>query len=312
MKKSANQYIFKYLTWGFLVASIVYLIYVLSTFDEYHKLWQALQTTYLWDFGWLLTAFLLLPINLLIESFKWKKTVENLEKLSIKQSFKAVVAGISSGFITPNRIGDIVGKLNYLQSKNHKAAISLGAISGITQNIAIILPSIPFAILFFIKQETEIQKNNYFVLVALIICILIFALFTLPKISQKITRPNLQPYFQTLAEFKFKDLIIITSWSILRFVVFSLQLYLLLIFFGVHLSISQAIIGITTNYLLVTITPSIAISEAFVRTSWAVFVLSRFSDNTAGILLAGLSLWLINVATPVIVGNIFLATKKEP
>lgn len=311
MKKTHKYTVLDYLTWIVLLASVAYLMHVLINFKEYQTLFQLTKSKSISDFWWLLLALGLLPLNLLFESIKWKKIVASLENFSIISAFKSVLAGISTGFVTPNRVGDIIGKLNYLQKKNQKKAVSLGAIAGITQNIAIILPSIPFAILFFLREETEINHRSYISLVLIIIALLLFLLFYLPRLAGKIKHPTIQPYISALTHFQFKDLLLITFWSIVRYAVFGLQLYCLLVFFDVDLSVSQAIIGITTNYLLITITPSIAVSEALVRSSWAVFVLSKFSENTAGIMLAGISLWLINVIIPVLIGNAMLAMKKR-
>lgn len=99
--------------------------------------------------------------------------------------------------------------------------------------------------------------------------------------------------------------------SILRYLVFCSQYYLLLRFFGITVSLSQALIAIPTMYLLITFTPSLAASEPAVRGSYAVLVFSIFSSNEIGIMLTGILIWLINFVVPMVVGTVGIAKVKQ-
>lgn len=298
--------LFRYISTVFLVASVVYLAYEITRFTGYSDMLAALKASSRVNFIWLIAVVALLPLNWLMETLKWKRVCRYLEKFRIGTAFKAVLAGASSGFVTPNRLGDIIGRMHFLQPENRKSAVSLAAINSLTQNIAILLPGIPLAILFFMQQKTEIQSVTYLIFLSAILLLFSITLLLLPRIANSIKIQKLQPYFFGLKEYAVKDLIIITTWSLLRFLIFCLQLFLMLRFFGVELSITEALTSIPLTYLLVTFTPSFAFSEAVIRGSWAVFVIGHFAANTPGILMAGVGLWFINVIIPVIIGNILL------
>jgi cytochrome c-type biogenesis protein CcmH/NrfF len=303
---SQNNQLFRYLSAGFLGASVIYLVYEIAWFEGYPELIIALKESSRKHFIWLIAVVALLPLNWLIEALKWKKVCRYHEKFKLSTAFKAVLAGTSSGFVTPNRIGDIIGRMNFIHEENRKRAISLAAINSLTQNLAILLPGIPLAILFFLQQQTDIKSATYILFLIVIMLLLICTLIVLPQIAKRVKNQKLQPYFSGHANYTINDMAVITGWSLLRFFVFSLQLFLMLRFFGIELTATQALTSIPVTYLLVTFTPSFAFSEAAIRGSWAVFVIGSFATNTPGILMAGVGLWFINVILPVIAGNILL------
>jgi hypothetical protein len=303
---SKKNRLFRYSSMAFLVASVVYLLFEIYRFDGYNDLFAALKENVSRNFIWMIAVVVLLPFNWLMEAMKWKRVCRFLEKVKLNTSFKAVLAGASSGFVTPNRIGDIVGRMQFLKEENLKGAISLAAVNSLTQNIAILLPGIPLAILFFAQHQTEIQSKTYIEFSFATLLFFILSVFVLPIIAKHTKSKHLQTYFSGLIKYSIKDIAVITGWSLLRFFVFSLQLLLMLRFFGVELTAAQALTSIPVTYLLVTFTPSFAFSEAIIRGSWAVFVIGSFAANTPGILMAGVGLWFINVIIPVIAGNILL------
>ena len=77
-------------------------------------------------------------------------------------------------------------------------------------------------------------------------------------------------------------------------------------FFGVNLAPIQALIAIPANYLFVTYTPSIAFSEAAVRSSYAILFIGAFSTQLVGIALAGVCIWVVNFILPLFLGSIVM------
>lgn len=306
---SKENRVFHYISTILLVLSVVYLVYETSRFDDYDNLLAAYKETPRQHFIWLISVFILLPVNWLTEAVKWKKVCCYVEKQHLITAFKAVLAGISSGFVTPNRLGDIVGRMHFLQPENRKSAVSLAAINSLTQNLAILLPGIPLAILFFMQKQSAVQSGTYILFLITILLLFLVTLIVLPVIARRIKQEKIQTYFSGLTNYTFNDMAVITGWSLLRFGVFSFQFFLMLRFFGVELSLTEAVTSIPVMYLLVTFTPSFALSEALIRGSWAVFVIGTFADNIPGILMAGVGLWLVNVVVPVVIGSVLSSLK---
>jgi hypothetical protein len=301
---------FRYLSIIFVIASLAYLIYVFLRFEECKNFKTIFQQNSFDTYLWLAATIILLPVNILIEAIKWKQVSSKLESLSIVNAIKSVVSGIASGFVTPNRIGDIIGRVSYLQSGNKTKAISLAAINSLTQNIAILILGVPLGLLYITHQNNKLELSSYFFVCLIILIIFIAFLFITPKVADKIKTIRFKKYVEGLAKLSTKNLFYITLLSILRFIVSCIQLFFILKFFNVHLSIYQAVICIPFSYLLITFTPSFAATEGIVRGSWTVLIISAFSGNISGILMSGIGLWLINVILPVVIGNIFIVKDR--
>ncbi|MEI7502370.1 MAG: lysylphosphatidylglycerol synthase domain-containing protein [Paludibacter sp.] len=306
--------------WGsflILVASYTFLIYKLLTFNHYHELatqWKQMPLT---QFRWLAGVFILLPINWLLEAIKWKRLIAIIEDISIKKSYNAVLAGISTGFFTPNRVGEMVGRILYLDADHRKAGVTLSLVNSLTQNLVITIVGVPACLIFFTFTSGTLEADIADFILAMICFALLFGLFyfALPLISKKIEGSSIGSkvgtYTDCLSDYKRTDLIVIIAISMLRFFVFATQFYLMLRFFGIHLDPWQAIIAIPSSYLFVTFTPSVAFSEAAVRSSYAVLFIGAFSGQIVGIALAGVAIWAVNFIIPMLVGSVVMMRKKE-
>ena len=309
-KKNVYYSIFK---WLILIASYGFLGYKLYEFENYGEL------QYLFSFSnihWLIFVLLLLPINWLLEFEKWRYLCAPFEKISLLTSLKSVLSGLTTGFFSPNRIGELVGRPMFLKPENRLAAVLMTILNGFSQTIIIVACGIPSAVFFFFyflrEKSSEYQLYTW-------LCIFWFAIFLLiyiqlPKISHWLSKKKfseeIRKYLNLISEISVNRLLILLVYSFVRYVVFCLQFYFILFFCGVEISLFEAAITITLYYLLITLTPSFSFSEAAVRVSFAVFFIGFFSDNMIGIASAGLLLWIINFALPMLAGSVFFAKTK--
>ena len=300
------------LSWVVMISAYAYVFYVLATFNNYSELWSYWRTLSATKVVWLSVVLLLLPLNLVLESLKWKKLISNTEQMSLSKSFKSVLAGFSTGFFTPNRTGEFAGRILFMDKQNRKTGVVYSIINSLTQNMAIVICGVPAAVFFFAEIKNGIQPDleMYFLALLTALTSLLTLYFKLPQLANT---KHLKPYISFAADLELyskADLFHILFLSLCRFVVFSIQFYAILQCFGVNLEVTEALIAIPANYLFVTITPSFAFSEAAVRSSYAVFFISAFSTQTAGIALAGIGLWLINFGIPMLAGATMLMKKR--
>jgi hypothetical protein len=308
-----KNFIYKVLKYLILISAYTYVFYKIISFNNYTELIKHLKEMSINNFIYLLFVFLLLPINWLIEAYKWKKIVSKSQNLSVKTAYKSVLAGCSTGFFTPNRIGDMVGRLMFLDPANRKMGMSYFLVNSLSQNIAIILVGLPAAILFFslVSNLFSVGFSYYFAGIILLFLVLSILLFILPRlaVSKKLNR--LSTYIQAFVYFKKLDFIKILAFSLFRFTIFCVQFYFMLLFWGVNLSVWQALLVIPTNYLFITFTPSLAFSEPAIRSSYGVLFIGAFLNQAPAIAFAGFALWLINYAFPMLFGAVFLVKKQQ-
>ena len=81
-------------------------------------------------------------------------------------------------------------------------------------------------------------------------------------------------------------------------------------FLIVEVAYVDSMILITTMLFIVSIIPSIAITEIGVRGSVALFLFGLVSSNTIGILSSAFVMWVINLLLPAMLGTIFIFTLK--
>ena len=100
------------------------------------------------------------------------------------------------------------------------------------------------------------------------------------------------------------------AWSMLRYAIWALQLALTLHFCGVDMTPVQYMIAIPVYYMVVAIFPSLPALNIAIRGSWSLIIFGVFSQNTAGIALAVLLIWLINTVLPMLIGSILYRNGK--
>ena len=296
-----------------MLAAYGYLGYVLFTFEKYDELFFSIKQATFLQISWLLVVIVLLPLNLFLESEKWRLIVSKTEVISHANAFKAVLAGFASGFFTPNRTGEFLGRIVFMQKTHRKIGVAYSVINSLTQNMILVVCGLPAAIVYYIVVKKHITPDIELYLYA-ITCILLLLLifyFTLPVLAKtKIWRRYLA-FSSDISLYSHKDLAQILSFSLMRYALFCTQFYAILYFFGVELEWWQAFIAIPANYLFVTFTPSLAFAEAAVRSSYAVIFIGAFSQQLAGIAFAGFALWFVNFGIPMLAGSLILAKTKR-
>ena len=96
-----------------------------------------------------------------------------------------------------------------------------------------------------------------------------------------------------------------------RYIIFASQFFLLLKYFGVPVTLIQGLTGIGLTYFLITFMPVSSLAELGIRGSVAVFVFGLFISQTGGVILATMSLWVINLAIPALTGAWVVAASGQ-
>jgi hypothetical protein len=298
--------------WLIMLAAYAYLVFQLFSFKQYPELLQQWKQMPFSQFGWLGIVFILLPLNWSIEAIKWQKLISKSQHISFEIALKSVFAGIYTGFFTPNRVSEMLGRVLFLQAENRKSGAVLCLVNSLTQNIIMTLFGIPACFYFFSVSKDNGPTDVSQFLMVLVFFLILFTLlfFYFPSLIRRFATGSwvskFSSYFSSLSNFTSLDLFTILLLSQVRYVVFCIQFYCMLRFFGVALEPLQALIAIPANYLFVTYTPSIAFSEAAVRSSYAILFIGAFSPQLVGIALAGVCIWVVNFILVLLVGSIVM------
>lgn len=269
---------------------------------------------------------ILIPINLLLEIVKWKLLIGKLEKVSFWNATKAVLTGISVSMILPNRVGDYLGRVFVLKKADRLQAVLATILGSMAQLLTTILFGFAASLVFFpVYRDMSDSLNIWFysgliVLVVVLALTFIFAYLNFSAFSDILKRisgraySKISKYAKVFSWYSPAFLIRILLISILRYLVFSFQFWLLLQAFQVDISYYMAMVLIGLVYLLMAVIPTIALTEIGVRGSVSLFVfalyfqpLSLWSENLGlGVASASTLLWLFNLALPALLGIFFV------
>jgi uncharacterized membrane protein YbhN (UPF0104 family) len=269
---------------------------------------------------------LLLPVNLFLEIAKWKFLIDKLEKVTYWSATKAVLTGISVSMFMPNRVGDYLGRVFVLKEADRLQAVLSTIIGSIAQLITTILfGSVSVLIIFPRYYNLNEQLNIWFYIgivlaVLIMLFIIVFAYLNFASFSDTIKRisgrsyKRIRKYAKVFSWYSISDLMRVLVISILRYLVFSFQFFLLLRAFGVEIPYFVAIVLIGLVYLFMTVIPTIALTELGVRGSVSLLIfalyfepLKAWSQQTSLAVVSSTTLlWLINLAFPALLGIIFV------
>jgi hypothetical protein len=267
----------------------------------------------------LVAACCLMFVNWGIEARKWQLVIRRIQPISFLQSFKAIFTGTTMAFFTPNRIGEYVGRILYIPVEKRIQAISLTIVCSIAQ-LLITLVAGCGALLYMkgvIVQKQPVDTSLQFwintllcitILGTAILTLFYFRLAWLVRWVEKI--PKIERFIRhirVLDSFNATILWRILSLSVVRYLVFIGQYYLLFAAFDVVLNPVQVFASIGVVFLVLAVVPTIAvITELGVRWKASMELVQFFSTNVWGVLATSLSIWIINLVIPALIGSLLI------
>jgi len=268
----------------------------------------------------LIFTVLLMFVNWGLEVLKWNILTRSFSQTSVSACVKGVISGITISMFLPNRIGDVAGKVLWLKQEYRWKGFFANIYTSLAQIAATCMLSV-VALTYFIYRLDDIWlfsvKNSMLLaIMVFLIFLILLVYFNLGRIGMYFSRMKalrfrqFSQHISVLNIFSMKKKISILLLSILRFMVYCTQFYILLSVFGLTLSIADGIFLIAVIYLAITIVPQFAIAEIATRGALAIVVFEVFiqwggnynGHYEAALLLASTTLWVINLFIPAMAG----------
>lgn len=270
----------------------------------------------------LLNLFLVLLLmlgNWSIEAVKWKLAVEKIQSVSFNKSLKAIFSGVSFSITTPNRVGEYFGRILYMDEGNRLKAISLTIVCSLSQLlITLLMGGIGLIMLMKNIAANELVSIlwiqvllSVIVIVFIILTLFYFRLSWLVKWIDRIPASSRFAWLiEAIEQFNATLLLKLLSLSLLRFLIFIIQYYLLFRLFGVEVLWWQGFWAVSICFLILAIIPSIALADLGLRGQVSLKLLGLFSANVLGISFATVTIWFINLVIPSIIGSLLIVSLK--
>lgn len=261
----------------------------------------------------LILVLLLMPLNWGIESYKWKSITKQIESVSYATALKSVFSGICVGNIAPGRAMEFLAKIMFFKPDNRPSITVLHFINGMFQMLITVTVGI-VAIAFKLNQNHDSSTFIYLVLAGGLCMILFFcwAIFNVSFIQQKL---KFIKWFQKMGntqniQFSKTLIVKLISLSIIRYLVFTTQFYLIYNALSPQNEIVQIFMSIAAYFMLTSLIPMISVIEPAIRAAIALFVFNNTGGDTITIVLASTFVWIINVVIPSAIGYIIILKEK--
>ena len=293
MKKQKTIFIFLKL--------ILLLVLIAFFYFQFKKVNWSNQAIYVENPFFLLLVLLLVPINWFFEWRKWLLTLSVVDVYA-KPATKihAFFAGIVTGMLTPNMLGNFIGRIYYFDRNHRVSLVVLTLVTNYAQFIASIFLGI-IALLILNKSPWDLdlaQLNGVFIFLAILFLLIYFNFEWVFKYLKRKTRMYfLIRNLQRRRVFRWK----ILGLSMLRHAVFTLQFSLMLSAFGEDFSF-QNMLWIWQFYLWLTLAPSLFLGKLAIRESVAIWVLTAAGMGELTIVISSFLIWVFNLLLPTVIG----------
>jgi hypothetical protein len=282
------------------------------------KLYEARQQLS-WSGDWLpdllplAIALFLVPVNWGLEGYKWKILVERTKPSTVPFSWiKPMLIGVAVSIFTPNRVGELPGRLIILPRQQRVAA----GISAVIGSWAQLTLTLTLGLLSALPWLSYLALPTFtYILLSLAAILSVVAYFSLPFWWKKGIPARWQSRFagfaRTLERANLPLLTVAMSWSLVRYGVFLSQFLLVLIAFHVHIPFFAGASLVSLGYLISTFIPRIAFSEIAARGSSMVLTLSWVGAPAVPVMLATTVIWILNVGLVALPGAFMMLLDRD-
>lgn len=278
------------------------------------------QTLQIWSspqlLGILLLALLFMPLNWGLEALKWKTLSAQHIPITFGQAYRGVLRGIGLSLAGPRFLTEYFGRVSIIDPQ--KKIASAGALWA--GNMAQFSITLLAGTLGFIYHFPNPLANTFLPLFGLL-TVLVFSFYFFGKQTLQLLYPiksfsiyptlqpwviKLKPFLKASFEQPSNILWQALAWAALRYVVYTLQWLIILWAVAPTFHLGELMACIAQIFVLKSAIPTLhLVSDLGVREFLALKIMQPIGLNASQILAVTLSVWLLNVLLPSLVGSLF-------
>ena len=266
-----------------------------------------------------MAALVLAIPNWGLEAMKWRILMKGLTPIGFMEAFRAVLAGAAFSLNTPNRIGEMGGRMLFVPDGMRLRSVPLTLTGGFAQLLVTLLAGL-LGWYFIGDALLRVLPPPLIPLFRLLPWAVL--LFSIPSLFLYLRQDRAwglmgrssvfkrwQPYAEGLRAIDGRRGLVVLGLSLIRFIVFALQYVFMLWSMNAGADIMTALFAVSVFYLLMTVVPSIALLELGLRWQYGIIVFGTFNSNLIGIYSASTAIWLVNLLLPAVIGT-FIASSS--
>ncbi len=250
--------------------------------------------------------------NWYFEIVKWQQLVTPIQNISFKNALEQTLGALTASLFTPNRIGEYGAKAMYFTKDYRKRILLITLIGNLIQmGVTVLFGCVG---IYFFMKEFQVVLNVSNMLKILIIGLIVIAIivFFIRKTKWSIKGFSFEKISTFIKNYPMNIMIYGLVLSLLRYFIFSFQFYYLLTLFGIEISYLQAMMLVTSMYLLASIIPSIFAFDVVVKGSVAIYLFGFMGVNAVTVLCIVTLMWVFNFVIPSVFGSYFVLKFNLP
>ncbi|TAF94546.1 MAG: UPF0104 family protein [Cytophagia bacterium] len=260
---------------------------------------------------------LLTPLNWAFESLKWQTLAQKIAPVSFFNAFRGVLAGLTLGFFLPNNVGDAAGRLWSLERAHRSAGVGAALLSnGLQFYVSLLFGTLAWGHLLY--QQPPLRQFYNLVLLGLLVATLFFGAWLLLKrqVAEQYLEGKswfrwLVPYLRVIGTYHASELGRALGAATARYAVFTTQFFILLHIFGISLPLLATLTGIFLVFFAKTLIPALNfLGDLGIREAASLYFFSFYAVIPARLVATTLSLWLVNILIPVLIGMVWFMKQR--
>ena len=264
------------------------------------------------QWAWLVLVILLIPVNWMLETFKWLSLLPRRTGLGFWESFRAVLAGVAVSLVTPNRIGEYAGRVLLVQRRQRWNAVLATLVGSIAQMLVLLTGGL-VGLLIYGGDRLDFSRQQYILLLICLCLILLLGFYTFFNIRRfavfirRISRRfKVFRHLLRIGAYRPRVLARALRWAAGRYLTYVFQYLFILHFFGVEPPFLVGFAGIATIYLIQTSVPLPPVVALFARGEIALLIWGPYSESPVSVLAASMGLFILNLVVPALLGAVIL------
>lgn len=252
----------------------------------------------------LIFAVVLLPVNWLLEVYKWHLLQYSTLQLSFYQSWKNVMKGVSFGLIMPQQLGDALGKMEHSTSNDRWDIGILSLFGGFVQSFMALMGGV-VGVAFLFENELGIAVVSIMTMGMVVVMACIFYSVEILQFLQS----KFLFKFLTSLNFKLTKIILlkVVVLSLLRYLVFVSQFVLVLQLFANSFDKMKVVSAVMLTYFGKTFIPALNVfGDLGIRECAALWSFSYTSIAASTVFLCSMLVWMLNIVLPMLIGAYYL------
>ncbi|RYZ97865.1 MAG: hypothetical protein EOP47_20730 [Sphingobacteriaceae bacterium] len=261
---------------------------------------------------------LLMVLNWFLEALKWQYVTRKLAEISRWKAIESVFCGLTWAIITPNRVGEYGGRVMFLPHRKRIHGLFAMIVGGFGQNLVTNILGLTGALWFIYNYLFNYINAIYFGCIVVFIAGFLFLLtlfyFNISLMVSLLYKVNFikkyHRFFDIMARYNTVELLNILWYSLGRFLVFTLQYYLLIHLLLPQISIIIIAMMVFTFLIIQSALPSLDIFDIGVRSFTAANLFAYVTSQQLAVVACVSIIWLINLIIPAVIGCFFVLKLK--